>query len=184
MSVVATQQDFPPTKSWLDYWEYNQLSRNTDWGVDLTREEFEISAVQKYTSLNPAAEIIMGQRGEMTTKKQIKSGETLYWWGWSTQVNFKSVVLDNQTQATSSKSGLKANWILQNWIQIGNQDLNRPNNYLNFMCQYTDGSNTKTMSPNPLETFAAPGTAGKNIQNSCGTINLATLNRDKNLRFN
>jgi hypothetical protein len=45
-----------------------------------------------------------GQMGNMSVKKQVKGGVTTYWWGWSTQVNFKTALTPGQ--------------VLQNWISL------------------------------------------------------------------
>lgn len=94
----------------------------------------------------------------MSVKKQIKNNETTYWWGYSTQINWKTPL-----------SGVN---IVQNWMGLYGQDIDKPTNFLNFMCQYvlpTSGNK------NPTASHVIPGTAGTNFQNSCGPIDIAGI---------
>jgi len=95
MTTTTSQLNFPTTKSWLNRWEWNPLSTDTSFGLTLNSIDFTIS---------PINEKGYGQQGNMSVKKQIKNNTTTYWWGYSTQVNFKTA--------------LNANEILQNWMSI------------------------------------------------------------------
>lgn len=66
-----------------------------------------------------------GQDLLMSVNKVVmkSSGETIFWWGFTTQVNYKTALTNNN--------------LVQNWLSTENQDLQVANNYLNFMCQYT-----------------------------------------------
>ena len=59
----------------------------------------------------------------MSTKKQVKTGTTQYWWGFVLQFDFKQ--------------DLSAGNILQTFVVLKDQNEEFANDYLNFMCQAT-----------------------------------------------
>ena len=64
----------------------------------------------------------------MSVIKQVKGDQTNLWWGYSSQVNYKS-------KLSSNKKG-----VIQNFVQLWEQDINKKTNYLNFMCQYSEAN--------------------------------------------
>jgi hypothetical protein len=108
--MASTQTNFPVTHKWLEQWQWNSVSTNTEFGLTLNSVDFTIAPVQSG----------YGQQGNMSTKKQVKSGATTYWFGWSTQVNFKTALANGN--------------ILQNWMSINGIDQQQPTNFVNFLC--------------------------------------------------
>lgn len=108
---MSTMTNFPVTRTWLDKWETNVVSLETEFGLTLNDYSFTIASVNNS----------YGMQGNMSVKKQVKNGQTVYWWGYSTQLNFKTAL----TQGA----------VLQNWMQIYGQDKAKPTNFMNFMCQ-------------------------------------------------
>lgn len=58
----------------------------------------------------------------MSAIKAVKGGVTSYWWGYSSQVNFKTT--------------LTAGQYLISWMELTGIDVQYPKNYLNFYCYY------------------------------------------------
>jgi hypothetical protein len=67
--------NFPVTHSWLDTWEINIASAETESALTLNSFDFTVWDVSAEG---------YGMQGNMSVRKQIKAGKTTYWWGYST----------------------------------------------------------------------------------------------------
>ena len=80
---MATRTDFPVTADWTstDFWGASEFALDSS-AVTYGEEQFTVIS----SSANNSDGYTMNIR--MSTKKQSKDGETVYWWGFASQVNF------------------------------------------------------------------------------------------------
>jgi len=75
--------DFPVTVDWLTAWEQTSVSIGTTWGTTLNPVNIAIKNPDS-TGYN----MMMN----MSVKQQVKDGQTTLWWGYSSQVNYKTAL--------------------------------------------------------------------------------------------
>lgn len=113
--MTDSKTDFPVTRDWLDVWAATDSGIGTSDGRRLNVQDITIKAPD-----SSGYNMMM----TMSVMKQVKGGQTNLWWGYSSQVNYKTA--------------LKANTgMIQNFVQLWEQDEKKKTNYLNFMCQYS-----------------------------------------------
>jgi hypothetical protein len=61
------------------------VAADTVFGLTLQNFDFTVSSVNNG----------YGMQGNMSMKKQVKANQTIWWWGYSTQVNFKTALPAN-----------------------------------------------------------------------------------------
>lgn len=134
--TTELKTDFPVTKNWVtEAWQQKSYALGTDKGIVINSVEETIKAPTKD---GYSMQLLM------STMKQTKNDETQFWWGYTSQVNYK---------------GTKADFlIIQNFVQLYGQVENKDTWFLNFLCQYNKSS------PGGYGSNAAPGTAGSNYQ--------------------
>jgi len=99
----------------------------------------------------------------MSVMKQVKGDQTNLWWGYSSQVNYKEAL------STNSKG------VIQNFVQLWEQDINKKTNYLNFMCQFSEATTSD------VNGFKDTPTSGSNVSTSCGTEDISKITDAKYL---
>lgn len=71
---------FPSTYNWQDTWSLQAFATNSEIAYTVNEQDFVIEA----------AGGAYNAYGLMSVKKQVKEGNTKFWWGYSTQVNMGS----------------------------------------------------------------------------------------------
>lgn len=103
--------DNPDFIDWVSSWGTSEQAVGTKLGYESNVQDFRVYE-------RDTADYIF--RGRMSTKKQVKTGTTQYWWGFVLQFDFKQA--------------LAAGNILQTFVVLKDQNEEFTSDYLNFMC--------------------------------------------------
>lgn len=140
----------PAVSSFTEVWKLQPFASDKE-TTNLNSLDFTIVAVN-------SADTSVNAQGRMQTIKVLESGSqgSSYWWGYTTQVNWKT-----PTSVSSNNS-------LYQYLILRNQDKTQPDTYLNFKCVW-DPSKTNFVSNDQTMPFINTGTT-----QDCSTTDIST----------
>ena len=122
MPTLTTATNPPPVANWFQTWESSFDGQ--------AAQAFTAHNIQEYETV-PLNRHNYGQSINMSVISTLTNGNSHLWWGYNSQVNFKTALTNNQ--------------ILQSWLSTKGQYVGKSTRWLNFMCQHQQAaSSTQT----------------------------------------
>lgn len=139
------------TIDWRDAWMQQQWASGST-GYQTNPQSFEIQQAAQGNDYN--------SYGTMSVLKQTKDGETSLWWGYSTQVNYKTYKLTS-------------GFYMVQFLVLEGSDLLNSSNKLNFRCNWQEGPLNTADQLNSSNYVASSDTAAASwFSKNCGSNDL------------
>ena len=137
------------TIDWRDAWMQQQWASGST-GYQTNPQPFEIQQAAQGNDFN--------SYGTMSVIKQTKDGDTSLWWGYSTQVNYKTYKLTD--------------FYMVQFLVLEGSDLSNSSNKLNFRCNWQEGGKSTSNSVQNGYVASSDAASAEWFRKDCGTNDL------------